>query len=43
MNMGFAENASKRACLAVDNKSAEEAIMWILGNQDNPDINKAPE
>ena len=37
--MGFSENAGKRAALAVSNSSADEAVMWIMGHMDDPDLN----
>lgn len=37
--MGFSENAGKRAALATSNAGPEQAINWIMGHMDDPDLN----
>jgi len=37
-DMGFAENRSKRALKATDNKGVEPAMEWLLANSDNPTL-----
>jgi len=39
MSMGFSENAGKRAALATGNRSAEEAVDWVLAHVADADLN----
>lgn len=40
--MGFSENAGKRAALATSNAGPEEAVNWVMGHMDDPDLNDPP-
>ena len=42
MSMGFSENASKRAALAVRNASAEHAMEWVFAHMEDADFNDPP-
>ena len=37
--MGFGENACRRACLAVGNADAEAAANWLFGHMEDADLN----
>lgn len=37
--MGFTENGSKRAALAVGNSSAEAATNWVMEHLEDADLN----
>lgn len=37
--MGFSENGSKRAALAVGNSSAEAATNWVMEHMGDADLN----
>lgn len=37
--MGFPENGCKRAALAVNNSSAEDAAEWVMMHMEDPDFN----
>jgi len=37
--MGFSENGSKRAALAVGNSSAEAATNWVMEHMGDDDFN----
>jgi len=39
MGMGFAENGSKRACLATKNASAEAAMEWVFAHMSDANFN----
>jgi ubiquitin carboxyl-terminal hydrolase 5/13 len=39
MAMGFSRPACERAALAVANAGPEQAMEWVLGHLDDPDIN----
>ncbi|KAL4452659.1 hypothetical protein ABPG75_008321 [Micractinium tetrahymenae] len=39
VSMGFSENGSKRAALAVGNSSAEAATEWVFAHMEDPDFN----
>ena len=39
VSMGFSENGSKRAALAVNNSSPDEAAEWVFAHIEDPDIN----
>eukprot|EP00668_Euglena_longa_P000714 GGOE01000863.1.p1 GENE.GGOE01000863.1~~GGOE01000863.1.p1 ORF type:complete len:816 (+),score=202.42 GGOE01000863.1:65-2449(+) len=39
MSMGFSQNAGKRAALATSNRSAEEAVNWVLSHMEDADLN----
>jgi hypothetical protein len=39
ISMGFSENASMRAALAIDNSSPDEAAEWVFAHIEDPDIN----
>ncbi|KAL4439029.1 hypothetical protein ABPG77_006966 [Micractinium sp. CCAP 211/92] len=39
VSMGFSENGSKRAALAVGNSSAEAAAEWVFAHMEDPDFN----
>ena len=37
--MGFSENGSKRACVAVNNANADVAMNWVFAHMEDPDFN----
>ena len=39
VSMGFSENGSKRAALAVGNSGAEAATDWVFAHMEDPDFN----
>ena len=39
VSMGFSENGSKRAALAVNNSSADHAMEWVFAHMEDPDFN----
>lgn len=39
VSMGFTENGSKRAALAVGNSSAEAATNWVMEHLEDADLN----
>jgi ubiquitin carboxyl-terminal hydrolase 5/13 len=39
VSMGFSENGSKRAALAVGNSGAEAATEWVFAHMEDPDFN----
>ena len=39
MSMGFSENGSKRAAIAVKNASAEAAMEWVFAHMEDADFN----
>uniref|UniRef100_A0A0N4ZNJ6 Ubiquitin carboxyl-terminal hydrolase n=1 Tax=Parastrongyloides trichosuri TaxID=131310 RepID=A0A0N4ZNJ6_PARTI len=39
LDMGFSENACKRACVAVKNSNVGEAATWLMEHMDDRDIN----
>lgn len=39
VNMGFSENAGKRAAKAVNNEGVELAVNWVCSNMDDPNLN----
>ncbi|CAG9463821.1 unnamed protein product [Pedinophyceae sp. YPF-701] len=42
VGMGFSENGAKRAALAVNNSSAEQAAEWVFAHMEDPDFNDPP-
>ncbi|PSC74028.1 ubiquitin carboxyl-terminal hydrolase 5 isoform X1 [Micractinium conductrix] len=42
VSMGFSENGSKRAALAVGNSSAEAATEWVFAHMEDADFNGPP-
>jgi ubiquitin carboxyl-terminal hydrolase 5/13 len=40
MSMGFSQNGSKRAALAVNNSDAETAMNWIFEHMEDPNFNE---
>jgi ubiquitin carboxyl-terminal hydrolase 5/13 len=40
--MGFSTNAARKAALAVNNRSAEAAVMWVMDHMSDPTLNDAP-
>uniref|UniRef100_A0AC34RNK7 Ubiquitin carboxyl-terminal hydrolase n=1 Tax=Panagrolaimus sp. JU765 TaxID=591449 RepID=A0AC34RNK7_9BILA len=41
VEMGFSQNAARKAVYLTKNKSAQEATDWIFANMDQPDFNEA--
>ena len=39
ISMGFSENGSKRAAIAVKNSSGEAAMEWVFAHMEDPDFN----
>ena len=39
VSMGFSENGSKRAALAVNNSSADQAMEWVFAHMEDADFN----
>uniref|UniRef100_A0A7R9Y9N6 Ubiquitin carboxyl-terminal hydrolase n=1 Tax=Pinguiococcus pyrenoidosus TaxID=172671 RepID=A0A7R9Y9N6_9STRA len=39
MNLGFTENACKRAAVAVNNSDPDSAAMWLFQHSEDPDFN----
>ena len=42
MSMGFSENGSRRAAIAVNNASAEHAVEWVFAHMEDADFNDPP-
>jgi ubiquitin carboxyl-terminal hydrolase 5/13 len=42
VSMGFSENGSKRAALAVGNSSADQAMEWVFAHMEDADFNDPP-
>jgi len=40
VGMGFSDNGSKRAALAVSNSNAEAAMEWVFAHMEDPDFNE---
>lgn len=40
MSMGISENAATRALYFTGNKSAQEALEWVCGNLENPELHQ---